>query len=1263
MSGQTLGSLKVSLLLAAAVSLALLGTGSAFAGDGHPGADGADYDWPRYERPELTGIGEGTSEMLTEGSPVELTAPEPQPLSPPDIDVETAIKLATARARWQWGEKVRLGSVTLAYGLDGELHAYDVDFTLDGSTFGDYESVAQDWCEYRAKTRLKRQEEMGANAGNPPPPREIGSRKYGSVTVTATYDAPPFRGTRAGVSNFYASAWVAAKVAAQALGAGAIELKRVIIDGSWARLYEFTDGISTVIVQGHEPWGWYEADELSEVTARARAQKREYLELKANDMGLDSEGLKTATREENRMFALEWLDGAIAPTAEHYIPGYNTWFTPYEWHLGCSPTCGSMVLNYHDEVSSYGRLTNFYGNEYDHVKDEIHCHVSDMAPRMADWMNTNSSGTTMPWNIRPGMEGYANTECGYSFYGGIDCTGTILGWCCEAGQDMIDDDLPFVWSLDFYGGSADHSVAVVGYDTSPEPDEFACYDTWEYGDVIEWQSCKGAIHDGSHLAAHIPDGGTSYNIKLTSHDGHQTYFACGYTGTYRGGWPMTITWDNNGNPAYLVKLYYSLDAGDTWTYIDTTSDDGSYEWTVPCGTESDRVRVRVAQFTAGGSYLSSDGSYGNLAFALSYTPSPPSLTYPPLWATCVERDVTLQWVPTATSGGYEVQIGESCGSGTVYSTPETEMTLSLDPETIYYWRVRAKLCGDWSDWSACKSFETRSSIPRQPGLLLPNDGVACKDTSLVLDWEHLAHAAYYKVQLGTGCGDGRKEIVAGSDTIWGGLNFNTTYHWRVKAFSSCGESEGWTVCRTFTTGPRPPKTPHLTSPTDGAGCQDTCWALDWEDEPSASYYRLQIGTSCGAGTKIDVTGSDTTICNLDWNTVYYWRVRSVGDCGLRSDWSNCRSFMTLLDGIASPDAVYPPGGTACMDTALTLDWVDAQGAASYEVQIDTTCGSTTTYYGMTDSEMPVSGLDKETTYYWRVRAIDGCDVAGKWSRCYTFTTRRTGLPGNDAGKWALHYAGQHSTSNTCISFAPTGCGDFLVDAPPGPGHYDIYVIAADVGVIKETRFGLECDGTMTFYGWTACDSPIEDQSSGWPGCGEDNSLLWATPRCGPYSVIGILDVYVYGNARLGAAIDHRAGYAEWGDDVTPTPNRVQITDEGRFGRIGFGEPGFNPCELLPVEPRGPMAHINSLRQNAPNPFLSSTSIAFSLEQAGNVRLCVYDAMGRLVRVLADEHRKADQYVEHWDGLDRNGRPVPTGTYFYTIEAAGWKASKKMILAR
>lgn len=96
-------------------------------------------------------------------------------------------------------------------------------------------------------------------------------------------------------------------------------------------------------------------------------------------------------------------------------------------------------------------------------------------------------------------------------------------------------------------------------------------------------------------------------------------------------------------------------------------------------------------------------------------------------------------------------------------------------------------------------------------------------------------------------------------------------------------------------------------------------------------------------------------------------------------------------------------------------------------------------------------------------------------------------------------------------------------------------------------------------------------------------------------------------------------------------------------------------------PETPLATY--LTQNFPNPFNPSTTIHFGLKESANVSLYVYDAAGRLVRVLVQERREAGIYKETWDGLDDSGRAVASGVYFYNINAGVFRETKKMVLMR
>ncbi len=107
---------------------------------------------------------------------------------------------------------------------------------------------------------------------------------------------------------------------------------------------------------------------------------------------------------------------------------------------------------------------------------------------------------------------------------------------------------------------------------------------------------------------------------------------------------------------------------------------------------------------------------------------------------------------------------------------------------------------------------------------------------------------------------------------------------------------------------------------------------------------------------------------------------------------------------------------------------------------------------------------------------------------------------------------------------------------------------------------------------------------------------------------------------------------------------------------------FSPAELTGDDtPSTPQAAY--LQQNYPNPFNPQTTIEFGLAEASPVSLNVYDAAGRLVRVILDETLPAAHYSEGWDGKDGSGKAVASGVYFYRLSTKTFSENRKMILLR
>ncbi|HUI65466.1 MAG TPA: T9SS type A sorting domain-containing protein [Bacteroidota bacterium] len=89
----------------------------------------------------------------------------------------------------------------------------------------------------------------------------------------------------------------------------------------------------------------------------------------------------------------------------------------------------------------------------------------------------------------------------------------------------------------------------------------------------------------------------------------------------------------------------------------------------------------------------------------------------------------------------------------------------------------------------------------------------------------------------------------------------------------------------------------------------------------------------------------------------------------------------------------------------------------------------------------------------------------------------------------------------------------------------------------------------------------------------------------------------------------------------------------------------------------------SLEQNYPNPFNPATIISFTVPSFSQVRLEVYDILGRLVTTLLSQEMASGTYKVRWDGTAQNGVGVSSGVYFYRIQAGSSTAIRKMLLLK
>jgi hypothetical protein len=172
--------------------------------------------------------------------------------------------------------------------------------------------------------------------------------------------------------------------------------------------------------------------------------------------------------------------------------------------------------------------------------------------------------------------------------------------------------------------------------------------------------------------------------------------------------------------------------------------------------------------------------------------------------------------------------------------------------------------------------------------------------------------------------------------------------------------------------------------------------LDWEAPEGATGYRWQLSDSPNFFPS-SIIAEDTTsagsvrVDSLETGSEYYWRIRSITP--LLSPWSETWSFTPRA--IIEPDApvlVSPSAGAVNIPVNAMFQWTAVEGAHSYELEISTRHDFSSPVISLTETAaLPVNAWQNtddfayDTTYYWRVRAVNA-DVTGGWSGVGVFST-------------------------------------------------------------------------------------------------------------------------------------------------------------------------------------------------------------------------------------------------------------------------------------
>jgi hypothetical protein len=121
--------------------------------------------------------------------------------------------------------------------------------------------------------------------------------------------------------------------------------------------------------------------------------------------------------------------------------------------------------------------------------------------------------------------------------------------------------------------------------------------------------------------------------------------------------------------------------------------------------------------------------------------------------------------------------------------------------------------------------------------------------------------------------------------------------------------------------------------------------------------------------------------------------------------------------------------------------------------------------------------------------------------------------------------------------------------------------------------------------------------------------------------------------------------------------RVRAKNDGGYGSFSATRQ-FRTIRTTSVEQSSDeIPKEYAVSQNYPNPFNPSTIIRFSLPNTAHVSLRIFNTLGQEVALLLNERRLPGYYQVQWNAT------VPSGIYFYRLQAGEFVETKKMILLR